>query len=1349
MKSIKRKIYSLALVAGLSSTLSIIGAGSFVLSSNSLKENSVTQSSTSLNSDIVSTVDSQDSSASTNTYLLPFNQTINASTKQSSVSLDSPVQYMAFNSNKTSYALLTSSDTTYQKSTPTTADNSKGYDYLTSYKMSPNSSGDVKNWTTQASSISLNTATSQDSKDSSSNNAKEFLAVSYYKSINQEFYLAIVSDTSNNYYLVKLDATTGQKSSVIKLETSNSSTKDSDKQKPKFYIDVTSSLYSKINIYKIDTNINLSISLFSINSSTSQSVSSTSISISNELLSSYFYSSTSTNSFSSKLVNSYYDNSYVYFVFQQSTLSSSTINNYLTVLRINKYNPQSTITSQQLHSFSLSLNNFNDLNSKTKDNSLTNVSVSVAGNDSNRTFVISSSSSSTFLYSTLTNNIFDSTTVSTFSRVISPESNAFIVSIYNLYTIDETMSSENTLGYVALLSNNKTVEISPDFSSITLLYDFSKLKASNNDSTLIFNIFTIPGDGNWYAQMTDGSIIQFNGTNLIGQLGSETILSRTEFMAKTSIISQSEVPSTVLFQKVVSNSTTGTATASTEFVNYINSNISSFLETSSYDTAFGSPSYEAKVNSVTKNSDQNYSVSISFYQKLRKLLAGQIQTNSTTDVYIGTQQYTFINSDLAVTTKEKRNIPAEITSLLPSQVTQEQVLEILNIENAGNYLMTLDPNDTDGTLTVKIKCDAAWVDSVLNYNYTKTVVIGTKENPYFMVDVFNGLSSSVDLVTQSYVDQADNAALKTKLSNKYSGTLPSQVTAQNIIDDFIIFGDAFTNNQLVNSGIISKPTINNIQLFPSDASGNIYVVVNIPKIGSKTNVTYSFTTPTIFKKNFTTNEEVFLNFLDNSKVLEAEYKASDTAATATKLSSLQPSTIVSLINNNKSFLFYFINMSGYMFNLIANTDINNGNVVSLNTVASDALGTLQIIIKINQSIEGLNSEYSCTFTGFTKSNSNQSGAPSEMPTFSWGTIDINAFSGKKPTDITASMLETDYSSLFVYNNTANQLTKSISVTPMNASGAVLVTITFYDWWEKQTTNGQSSDVKIPEKTFTTVLKNSLTKVPDSVDSIIWKSFSELSAANGAYTNSTASNALTLINSSASTDFDKLKLLANLSTSLQTSLQQAISENSGAFSLSLTADDTTGTLSAYASATINGTTYNFSNILSGFDLSGADYSVSLASDTSDALTSLKDTLPSNLTDEQIGSLITINLGNGLKKKVTTSYDDIKGTLTVTVSLYKDSDSTTAVASTQRTYSGFLTEDIHYAGTNFILIGASVIIPIILLLSPIIYIYLFKNKRDVKKLSKVLDKRIEQNIRNKNKNVDVNSVEDLLKLDSDRF
>ena len=339
-------------------------------------------------------------------------------------------------------------------------------------------------------------------KDTSDTNDSKFLAVSYFKNISSEYYLAVVNSNSKNY-LVELDASNGNEVNSFELTTSSSKVVESldSNSTSKFYIDVYSSLNSKFNVYEINANSSLSLNLYSFtsasSSTTEKSVLASSITINSDLIKNYFYKS-QTNSFSSKLINAYYDNSYVYFVFQNSSSTiSEAVNNFITVLRINRNSPENNITSQQLHSFNLTEDNVKSLQSSTtKDNnSAMNVSVSVAGNASTRTMIISSSSSSNYLFSALTSDVFNSSTTSTFSVLKSPE-NAFIVSVYSLYSTSENSSSPNTQGYVALLSNNEAIEISSDFSSSSLLYNFENLKTSNNGSKKIFNIFTIPGNAN-------------------------------------------------------------------------------------------------------------------------------------------------------------------------------------------------------------------------------------------------------------------------------------------------------------------------------------------------------------------------------------------------------------------------------------------------------------------------------------------------------------------------------------------------------------------------------------------------------------------------------------------------------------------------------------------------------------------------------------------------------------------------------------------------------------------------------------------------------------------------------------
>ncbi len=1311
MKNLKKKIYASLLTIGISGVLT---AGTFVatqkISINCDDSSSFSKISSKLNADT-------DTTAS---YLLPWNKLQNTS------NLNSPIQNIAFDSSGSTYALLTTSKSTYKNNSATVNGSiTDKFNRISYYKMSDGSR--IWNHTDNA----LNGSTY----------AEEYLAIAYVPPyLNRSaYFVAIAKGNDSSYYAVLIKVDDGSKVQATKINTTLSTD-------TKFYIGVNSVNTFNITVYGIEAtseNNNNNIKLTTVNfKSTDTNVNNwtnsgeNTISLDKNLINNYFIDTNKTGAtLTSKVTQYYTDSNYVYFVFQQNSLNdSNAINNYVTIMRV-ATGGNIVINSNSLYSINLSAEQVALMKTSSRKNNLT---ATVANNQFNTRLILSSFNTSTYLYTDINSNSFNASTPAHLLTVASTAS-AYIVSISNLYTNTSNTASGD---FVALLSNNTAVRIRSDFSSISLLYNFNNLTASGSDSKLIFNLFTRPGDASWYAQMTDGSIIQFSGTNLVGQLGSTSINSRTEFVASSSLLSESEIPSNILFQKVSDN---GTSELS-EFSTFIKTNASKFFSVSSYDSVFGEPIFDAKVSSISKiNETNNYTVSINFYQSLRKISNGVIDSTNTTSVWLASNSYTFTNENCSITVAERSSVTAEITSLLPSEVTEKELEKILTIKNAGNYLMYLEPNDVAGVLTVKIKSDAVWIDNKLLLNYTQSIDIGSSNNPYFNVDVLNGLDSSVNLVTDQYLEE--NALLKTSLINKYSGTLPSAVTANDIIDDFLIFGNAFSNTKLLTNGLIEKPSSTNIQIYPIDSEGYLYVTVIVPKIGNKTNVRYSFVTAQVFKKDFTTNQNVFLDFISNQTVLNSTYTVGSGQAAATyNLNTLTPSSIVSLINNDKSALFLFMNMSNYIFNIIAGLDENNKDVVTLTINPNDSLGTLTIGIRFNEEISGLLSSYSCEFSGFTTSNTNQSGAPTDMPKFSWGTIDVNAFNSLKPSQITPSYLETNFPNLFVFENSAQQLSHKVDVIPMSSSGAIQVTITFYDWWEQQEVEGQTKTVKIPEKSFSTVLTNGLSGgIQNSIDSIIWKSFYELTNSNAALTSSTASNALSLIESSAQTNLERLQLVSNLSNSLLTSLSEEIQQNPDALSLSITPDDSQGTLSMYARITIDGSTYNYSSILSGFTLQNADYSVSLALDTSESALALKNIIPSNLSDEQIASLVNISLGNDLEKEVITSYDDIKGTLKLTVNLYK---SGVVVASTERTYTGFATAPIRYDGTNILIVIVAVIVPLLLLLTPILYIILFKTRRDIKKLSKVLDVRLSEESKKK-RYVDVNKVEDLLKLDSDRF
>lgn len=1349
IKRIRKRIYASLVTLGISATMGLAVVGGVNgFSNHSTSTNNATKASSSLQKD----------SSNASSYLLPWNIS-----STNDANLSSPKQNIAYDASYSSFVMLTSTTSTYKSSSSISTTTNDKYEVLTCYNITAESTSN-KAWTYTASSL---TNLPQNSNNSQKNTGASFVAVAYIPAFanSEAVYLTVVksNNNNNNYYLVSI-GTDGTLKGSCQLDN----TAPTDAQ---YYIVSNSSSTFNASVFEISKSSSsgntFNVSVYNTTSVTlSTSIASKTTTISNDLINSYFSTTTttttgtdgnSTTTLNSKLATIYTDQNFIYFVFQKDKVDKlEPVTNYATILRLATNTTDPVVDTDSLFSVSLDTNEVNELMGNTDSTSTTtetqtttpvastatsvnNFIVSIADDDTNANLLISSTNSTTVLSTPIDPSVFNGGSSDVNFTTLTNVSKSFIVSISPLYADDGSNS-----GYVALLSDNKAVQISADFTSISLLYDFSNLTTNNNDSKLIFNVFTLKNDANWYAQMTDGSIIQFSGTNLVGQMGSNNINNRTEFVASIALVPQSEIQTAILYQKVTEGANTTSGQASATFSTYIQNNASEFINVESFDSVFGEPEFTAKVNSVTQiaNSNGNYSVSISFIQKLRSIQNGSITTTSPTEVTLATQVYTFTNADVSVTQKDRSSVPASITSLIPSKVTESDLDKILNIQNAGNYTMTLTPDDTKGTLAVTIKSDVAWVGGKLQNDYSQTITLGDDSNPYFAIDYFNGLDTSVTFITDDYLNANPN--LKTTLTNQFSTTLPSNVTSQDIIDNFIIFGNAFSSTQLINNNIISSPDDTEVQLYPLDSTGKLFVNITIPKIGSKTNVNYSFTTATVFQADPLVNQNVYFNFVNNQTVLNTSYTAgTGQAQTQVQLNTQTPSSLVNLINTDKTFLFNFIDMSNYVYNLIAGLDNNNKNAVTLSLNPDDSLGTLTIAITFNQQINGLNPTYSYKFTGFTTTNTNFSGAPTNMPGFSWGTLTATAFADMTPSQVTPEYLQTNYPGLFVYTNSADQLSHTITTTPMNASGEVLVTITFTDWWQKSGETNNQTTQKLPEKSFTTVLKNGLKQVQDSVDSIVWKSFAELGNSNAAITASSPSNALTLIQSSGSDFLTQLGVVANVSNSLKSQLQTAIAENPDALSLSFNADDAKGTLSMYVKITLDGKVYSFSNVLSGFDLVGANYSVSLANETSDAINKLKGSIPSDLSYEQIASLVTVNLGNGLTKDIKSTYDDVNGTLTITVTLNNDNET---VATTTKTYTGFAKANLNYQGTNILIVSLAVIIPIILLLTPILYIKLFKNRLETKKLAKVLDKRLTQE-QHKKRNVEVSSIEDLLKIDAD--
>lgn len=1230
--------------------------------------------------------------------------------------LSAPRQNIAFNSTNSKFAVITSPTT--QAAAATT-----NYDGVALY----DSNNGSKIWEGNASNlVTPSSGTSQQTTGT-------IKAISFLQgSLGREELLMVLIEDNSSLKLSFVSTTNSNNTPTVKQTISLTNGSGSTNNGYQYFINVNNFLNLSIDICGIKNDSSSSISFKYLNlNSTSSNNSFNLININSTIYSSFFSTNSKINSF-------YFDENNYYFVFQQDKNNVQTVvepqlenNNVVTLMKVKK-NFNSTI--------SIDSSNLMSLNLPTEYMTLLSSGFFLAnaiGNNGVNHLVLSKKQATTQQEETSTTNDL---VIVTYNTANFGSSNPFSIKKLTINNISSTISTILSIsplydnvgaisGFISLTSDNKAIRFDVNFNSYEQYYDFSKLSGEQikNGETIV-NVYTKKNDATWYGQAATGTIYQFSGPNLIGKLES-TQTERQEILASVGFIDEKNLSSSIIFQKAEDNET---------FKNFINNNALSFLEILNDDPVFGTPVILATVESIQNVSgSSNKYVNIKFEQQLRKINTSGSIVQTETKVLLGYQTYTFINDNIKVSVKAKSEIPQSITEKYPSQVTQEEVKQILNIENASNYTIGLQPNDSFGTLTVNITSPYAWVNGQLKVNYIETVNIGTANSPYFMIDILNGLSGTVEFATDEYLEKQPE--LKSSLSIKYGSTLPSDVSASDILNDFIILGDAFSDRQLINQGVIEAPSASNVQLIPVDTDGYLYVTLTIPKIGNKTNIVYSFKTASIFKQNATSSQNSYLFFKTNEEVLNVDIVI---GTTTQKLSSYLPTKIAQQIQNDTKWLLYFVDMSYYVLNLIYDNSVDQSQKeASLEIQTNDGLGELTVGIRFKNKIPGLDSNvFSKTFTGFAKQGS--AGAPQVLPTFSWKNLSSTQFSGMTASEVTVEQINKISSLLYEENATAKNLAKSISVTPLNASAAVMVTLTYKNWWEKQSINGQETNVLLQEKTFTTILTNGIRSSKQALNTIVWKSYDEL---DDNIKNSTADNAIQTINSSASTDLEKLQKLANLSDPLIAE----INANPQNLALSITSNNAMGTIDAFARFTINGETQSFGTTISGFNLESANYVVVLASDTSEVAKELKQFIPSQLTDAQIGSLVQVQLGNNFSRRITSSYDDIKGTLTVKVELFEtlsNNETVDVIPAVERTYTGFKTNIPEYKGTNYLIVSLSIIIPIVLLLSPILYIVLYKNRKDVKKFSKVLDKRLSEQMKKK-KNVEVNSIKDLLSIDND--
>lgn len=1049
----------------------------------------------------------------------------------------------------------------------------------------------------------------------------------------------------------------------------------------------------------------------------SSSVVQGSVDLSSAILSQYF-----SQTIQSKLVDSFDTTNYYYFVYQLVSFTNATANNYATVFRVAKNDLNTNgktiyVNSSNISSLSLTATGTNQVFT---DDTLVAVKA-VKKDNSNFALFLSQQSANG---ATTTSKA----EVATFSESTLATPSTFTVNVYDLpiagriSLIRPYYNNGSITGFLALDSTGKYI----------IMLDPTTLQPSASvyyTGTDICNIVTNSQYSTWFFQVQNGQISELSGNTLIfGNLTSSVGAQLNEFAASVTVKNESEISSSVLHKKVG----TSASNVDSSFSSYLNSANSylDFLTVTNSDVRFGSPQITGTVTNITQDgSSNNYWVTIDFEQQLRTKSTNGTISNNGNKITIATAYLEFTNANASVTANSRDNVPASITSKVPSAVTDDDIRNYLvNAQNVGDYTIIKTANDSQGTLNVQIVASNVWVNGSLVASQTYNLTFGTASNPFFQVDLLGGLDGSVTGATTDYLNS--NPDLENQLNIKYGTMLPSEITPSQVLSDFIILGDAFSDRLLLSQGIVVPPTADNVSLVPDDADGTIFVTVTIPRIGNQQNVVYSFETAAIFSKDVASNQNVYLAFKTNDEVLD--YTPPVTAGVSNPYSSYSPSSLASLINTTDvqqqiSNLKVFVNASNFVFNMLNETDSSGQKLLSVSAVPDDVNGYLTITFNFLNPLPGATSnQLSQMYTGFATKGS----VSGSVSTFSWGKISNTAFSGKDPTEVTVNDLTT--AGLFVYGGSAAGLSKTITLTPLNNSGALIVSITFNNWIQQNTTGGSSSLVTIPQKTFTTVIKNGLTATNTTVNMIVWKSYDELLQS---YKNLTASNAVTTINN-LSTNLAKLEAIANVSTELE----KQLTASSDALELVLEANDSLGQISATARISLNGTVQTFTTTISGFSLVDPSYSVYLANTDSSVVNALRSKLPSEITDQDVGKLITLSTNN-LSSVVTKNFNDIDGTLTVSVSILDNSGN--IIASTSRTYSGFATNVPQYQGTDWVVVVLSVLIPAILLLIPILIIVFYYNRKDKIRFSKKLDKRLSE-VSGKKKNKNVKHIRDLLNL-----
>lgn len=993
-----------------------------------------------------------------------------------------------------------------------------------------------------------------------------------------------------------------------------------------------------------------------------------------------------------------------YFIFQASSYTSANSNKYLFTLKVPTLNTSDFTVDQTIGANSIKTINVDSATTPFKDN--TNITVTLSQNNSSNYMMFFSQEDTaqpTGYYGYLNLNLADNSSTAEYKTTKIENNNTG--SMTDLYTVSKLYSATSELiGYVFLDKKGQVFQYDLKFESPILLYNF---KQSTIQLGEIYNIVTSPSSASWFGQMTDSTFGQFNGNTFVGQWDKLAQTDSFELPIKFNIRSQSEVAPSVISQKVAAGNT-----YASEFINYLGNGESykDFLDVTFQDPRLSiSPSISITQSTFVAANDKIYTVTLTFKQKLRKIdYNGNITSETDVkEVTLASQTYKFNNAISKVyaanetddSGQEKQPIPVFIKNKLPSEITKDEIKNYLVVlENVTNESITSTYNDSTGSMRVIVTVPYMWEVTAQGEALTANKVFAFDYSNYFY---FNSLGSSASIteIDTTYIDKPENANLKTSLLAKYGAKLPSSVDPQELINSFVIFGPAFSQQANYDSGVISNQNEWIINVIPYDKEGKAKIDITIPKLANSNNVRILFETPSIFLSNPNANASVYFMFKENVEVMNDDLKRQSASTIASKLNSStgNNSGVISSLETFARFSDYFVSY------------INDG-TIKVSAVGNDTYGTLKIILDVTKDGEKLpgfsSSSIETIFQGFTQT----AGTQLTNDTFKFKES-LDNISNISPLNITADRLMNEFD---IFNGssetTKNKITSSnITLNKSTISGTVQVVVTIENYVENGTV--------YPQKSFIYTYSG-FKKSQEPVDMVVWKSFYEITTDNQSYKNSRPSDIINSINSTSMSNKEKLNVFANVSTDLSNKVTDSD------ISIILEGNDGTGELTVTATIKVDDTSLSLSTIIDCNDNQSLTPLINLISDNSNNadLALLRNKLPSEVSPEEAAKLYSFTNANSYVKEVDLIPDDAQGLLNVKVRLLTSAGA--EILSSSNLYTQFAKFIPKNEGTNWGIVAASVIVPATILLIPIIILGVIEDRKNRQKIAKKLDNRLNE-------------------------